>query len=131
LGAINPNLGGILDVVGGSGAGLAAIADTIQSFNQQFGNTANITGALTTGVAKTPLQLPGDVQRTQALSDQISKSANQPISLPGGATLKLPSPTERGAFLSLETSGQLFNEGVNKLIDYLKDQSATSKKDST
>ncbi|MCC5616549.1 hypothetical protein LC605_16005 [Nostoc sp. CHAB 5836] len=130
LGAINPELGGILDVVGGKAAA-AAIADTVQSFNQQFGNTANITGALTTGVARTPLQLPSDVQQVQALSDQILKTANQPLSVLGGASLKLPAPTERGVFLSLENSGQLFKEGVNKLIDYLKDQSITTKKGST
>ncbi len=70
------------------------------------------------------------MQRSQSLSDEILKQANQPISLPGGASLKLPSPSDRGAFLSLENSGKLFNEGIDKLLTYLKEQSATSKKGS-
>ena len=130
LGAINPELGGILDAVGGRAAA-AAIADTVQSFNQQFGNTANITGALTTGVAKTPLKTPDSVLRSQALSDEILKQATQTIPLLGGTTLKLPPPTERGSFLSLENSGKLFSEGVDKLLAYLKDQNAATKKVNT
>lgn len=208
LGAINPNLGGILDEVGGRAA--AAIADTVQSFNQQFGNTKNITGALTTGIAKSPLQLPGDVQQIKALSDQILKGANQPDSSkdrlekelvqskaqqsqmfaviaktqsdiagepdskkkatleaslqaqtsklyalvegdkqrisdlkamwgPGeklvaqnasDSSIRLPSPTERGAILSLENSGMLFKAAIDKLVDYLKEQNSTIRKGS-
>lgn len=130
LGAINPNLGGILDQVGG-GVAAAAIADTVKSFTQQFGNTENITGALTTGVAKAPLKTPDAVVRSQTLVEQIQKQLNEPISLPDGASLKLPSPAERGTFLSLENSGKLFNEGIDKLLAYLKDQSASTKKGST
>ncbi|MBN3946451.1 MAG: hypothetical protein HWQ38_08135 [Nostoc sp. NMS7] len=170
LGAINPQLGGILDEVGAnSQAGRAAIADTQQTFNKQYGNTQNITGAFTTGIAKTPFQLPLEVQRSQALSNQILKQANQPDgtdprnksilernsqaetsfqarmdkflglqpedklktgNLPD-SSLKLPSPTERGSLLSLENSGKLFGEAIDKLLTYLKDQSSTSKKGGT
>ena len=181
LGAIDPELGGILDVVGGKAAA-AAIADTKQTFNQQYGNTANITGALTTGVAKTPLQLPGGVQDVQELSNKISRevleeTANQKSELatiqslinastseqekahlekaklqrestldylskinpeatakallPNTASLTLPTPAERGTFLALENSGKLFNEGIEKLIGFLKDQNSTTAKGST
>ncbi len=119
LAAISPDLGGILDMVGGQAA-TAAITDVSRTFDKQYGSTANITGALTTGIAKTPLQTPLEVQRSQSLNQQILQQANQPISLTSGASLKLPPPNERGVTLSLESSGKLFKEGVDKLVDYLK-----------
>jgi hypothetical protein len=66
------------------------------------------------------LQAPLEVQRAQSLSQQILGQVNQPISLVQDASLKLPAPSERTATLSLESSGKLFKQGVDKLVDYLK-----------
>lgn len=105
LSAIDPELGGLSDVLSGKSFG-AALSDVQRTFGSRFGSTANITGALTPNPKAAPLQLMPEFS----------------------GSVRLPSPQERGAVLGLENSGQLFQQGVDKLVDFISKQggSATS-----
>lgn len=100
LGAIDPELAGLLENLSPSQRA-AAIGNVQSNFDKQFGSTQSLSNVSSPNPTGKPLQLLPEFQ----------------------GKLTLPSPTQSGSsIVNLEKSGNLFQTGVKKLIDYLDGQ---------
>ena len=105
LGAVDPELAGLLENLSPSQQA-AAIGNVQGNFDKQYGGTQSLSNVSSPNPTGKPLQLLPEFQ----------------------GKLTLPSPTQRGSsIVNLEKSGNLFQTGVEKLIDYLDDQKKDSK----
>jgi hypothetical protein len=105
LGAVDPELAGLLENLSPSQQA-AAIGNVQSNFNRDFGGTQSLSNVSSPNPTGKPLQLLPEFQ----------------------GKLTLPSPTQRGSsIVNLEKSGNLFQTGVEKLIDYLDGQKKDSK----
>jgi phage-related protein len=100
LGAVDPELAGLLENLSPSQRA-AAIGNVQSNFDKQFGGTQSLSNVSSPNPTGKPLQLLPEFQ----------------------GKLTLPSPTQSGSsIVNLEKSGNLFQTGVEKLIDYLDSQ---------
>ena len=105
LGAVDPELAGLLENLSPSQQA-AAIGGVGRTFNKEYGGTQSLSNVSSPNPTGKPLQLLPEFQ----------------------GRLTLPSPNQRGSsIVSLEKSGNLFQTGVEKLINYLDDQKKTTK----
>ena len=105
LGAVDPELAGLLENLSPSQQS-AAIGNVQSNFNKEYGGTQSLSNVSSPNPTGKPLQLLPEFQ----------------------GKLTLPSPTQRGSsIVNLEKSGNLFQTGVEKLIDYLDGQKKDSK----
>lgn len=105
LGAVDPELAGLLENLSPSQQA-TAIGNVQGNFNRDFGGTQSLSNVSSPNPTGKPLQLLPEFQ----------------------GKLTLPSPTQRdSSIVNLEKSGNLFQTGVEKLIDYLDGQKKDSK----
>ena len=105
LGAVDPELAGLLENLSPSQQA-AAIGNVQGNFNRDFGGTQSLSNVSSPNPTGKPLQLLPEFQ----------------------GKLTLPSPTQRGSsIVNLEKFGNLFQTGVEKLIDYLDVQKKDTK----
>lgn len=105
LGAVDPELAGLLENLYPSQRA-AAIGNVQSNFDKQYGGTQSLSNVSSPNPTGKPLQLLPEFQ----------------------GKLTLPSPTQRGSsIVNLEKAGNLFQTGVEKLIDYLDGQKKDSK----